>query len=189
MNTKATKGFTLLELLIVIAILAVLTTVVVLVLNPAEYLAQARDSQRISDLSTLNSAVALYISTASPITLSCGAASSSVCTGGTTSSTADAGTALCTSINSSTAISGTGWVNINFAGLAGGSPISREPIDPTNNATYHYAFGCSVSATTYKLAGVLESVKYGPTGQNLAGKDGGVSAGGYEIGTDLTLFN
>jgi len=56
------KGFTLLELLIVIAILAVLSSAIVLVLNPAQLLAQARDSQRLSDLSSLHSAIALYLS-------------------------------------------------------------------------------------------------------------------------------
>ncbi|MDD4931154.1 MAG: prepilin-type N-terminal cleavage/methylation domain-containing protein, partial [Candidatus Colwellbacteria bacterium] len=44
------KSFTLVELLIVIAILAVLAAAVVVVLNPAELLAQARDSQRSTDL-------------------------------------------------------------------------------------------------------------------------------------------
>ena len=58
------KGFTLIELLIVIAILAILATTVVLVLNPAQILAQARDAQRISDLSSIKSAIALYLATA-----------------------------------------------------------------------------------------------------------------------------
>ena len=58
---KRTKGFTLLELLIVIAILAILATVVVLVLNPAETLKKTRDSQRLSDMNTLRAAIALYV--------------------------------------------------------------------------------------------------------------------------------
>lgn len=57
------KGFTLLELLIVIGILAVLATTTLLVLNPAELLRQARDSQRVSDLGSLNSALSLYATT------------------------------------------------------------------------------------------------------------------------------
>ena len=55
------SSFTLVELLIVIAILAVLAAAVVIVLNPAELLAQARDSQRLSDISTLKNAVDLMI--------------------------------------------------------------------------------------------------------------------------------
>ncbi|MGC9603563.1 MAG: type II secretion system protein, partial [Minisyncoccia bacterium] len=41
-------GFTLIELLVVIGILGTLATAVVLVLNPAQLLAQARDSTRLS---------------------------------------------------------------------------------------------------------------------------------------------
>ncbi len=180
------KGFTLLELLIVIAILAVLTTVVILVLNPGEYLAQARDSQRISDLSTLNSAIALYLTSSTSIG-SC--AATPVCTGGTTSSTANGDTTLCGSISASTAIGGTGWVPIAFSGLPGGSPIAREPIDPSNNNSYHYAYMCSAAANTYELDAILESAKYRAGGTNdLGAKDGGNSPN-YEIGTDLTLIN
>ena len=54
------SAFTLIELLIVIAIVAILAVVVVLTLNPAQMLAQGRDSNRISDMSTLNTAVNLY---------------------------------------------------------------------------------------------------------------------------------
>ena len=57
------RGFTLLELLIVIAILAILAAVVILVLNPAQTLMQARDAQRLSDLSTMKSAIGLYLTT------------------------------------------------------------------------------------------------------------------------------
>ena len=60
---KVSRGFTLLELIIVIAILAILAAVVIIVLNPAETLKQARDSQRLSDLSTLKSAISLYLTT------------------------------------------------------------------------------------------------------------------------------
>ena len=54
-------GFTLIELLVVIAIIAILAVVVVLTLNPAQLLAQSRDSNRISDMATLKSAIGLYI--------------------------------------------------------------------------------------------------------------------------------
>ena len=47
------SSFTLIELLIVIGILAVLMVAVVVVLNPAEYLKQSRDSKRIQDLASI----------------------------------------------------------------------------------------------------------------------------------------
>lgn len=55
------KGFTLIELLIVIAIIAILSIVVVLTLNPAEMLRRSRDSNRISDLATIETAINLYL--------------------------------------------------------------------------------------------------------------------------------
>ena len=71
------RGFTLLELLIVIAILAILAAVVVIVLNPAETLAKSRDAQRLSDLSTVKSAIALYLTTVSSPSLDGGIADTS----------------------------------------------------------------------------------------------------------------
>ena len=55
------KGFTLIELLIVIAIIAILSVVVVLTLNPAEMLRRSRDSNRVSDLSVIKTAISLYL--------------------------------------------------------------------------------------------------------------------------------
>lgn len=64
-NKNKAKGFTLLELLIVIAILAVLSVTLVLVLNPSESLKKSRDTQRMSDLATLKTAIGLYMTTVS----------------------------------------------------------------------------------------------------------------------------
>lgn len=55
------KAFTLIELLIVIAIIAILAVVVIFTLNPPQLLMQSRDANRISDMSTLNSALGFYL--------------------------------------------------------------------------------------------------------------------------------
>lgn len=187
-KSKSLTGFTLLELLIVIAILAALTTVVVLVLNPAEYLAQARDSQRISDLNTLSGAIALFLTTADDPNL--GTCATTVCT---FTGNLPGGAVGCGTTSSSTLVSGAGWVAVDFTKTAGGSPISREPIDPTNNTTYKYAYKCDNTDKVFELNANMESQKFSSTGGKITdiesnGKDGGSNNDAFEIGTRLDLF-
>jgi len=51
------KGFTLIEILVVIGIIAVLATIVLIAINPARQFAQARDTQRVSNLNVILNAV------------------------------------------------------------------------------------------------------------------------------------
>src|SRR3989338_3367165 len=59
------KGFTLIELLVVIGIIAILSTLIMVVVNPAQLLAQARDSQRLSDLAAVRNAISTYTASVS----------------------------------------------------------------------------------------------------------------------------
>ncbi|MBI2450990.1 MAG: type II secretion system protein [Parcubacteria group bacterium] len=152
------KGFTLLELLIVIAILAILSVVVVLVLNPAETLKKARDVQRISDLDVLKTALGLYLTTVSAPDLSTDTIDNNRCVNssaatpdptvfydqtGIAAGTRSYGTgaqtgggktyettAWATSGSASSVVDGTGWLPVRFSDITGGSPISNLPRDP-----------------------------------------------------------
>jgi type IV pilus assembly protein PilA len=55
------KGFTLVEVLLVIVIIAVLTAIVLVAINPARQIAQANNTQRAADVTTILNAVSEYI--------------------------------------------------------------------------------------------------------------------------------
>lgn len=56
-NFKKHKGFTLIEILIVIGIIAVLASIVIVAINPARQFAQARNTERTSNVSTILNAL------------------------------------------------------------------------------------------------------------------------------------
>ena len=65
MKQNRERGFTLLELLIVISIIAILSIALVFMLNPAETLKKSRDAQRISDLKTVKTALGIMLTSSS----------------------------------------------------------------------------------------------------------------------------
>lgn len=179
-TTSDTKGFTLIELLIVIAILSILAAAVVVVLNPAELLAQARDSQRLQDLASVNSAVSLYAATVS---------SPDFTTGGpfSTASTTCTHTAGCT-VRAIYTIANAGWVDVNLGSMSGGSPIPALPRDPTNSSSLQYVYFGNDTTDTWELNATMESTKFangGASDKELT--DGGDDPNAFELGTDNDL--
>lgn len=159
---KSGRGFTLLELLIVISIIAVLSVVLIVVLNPVETLKKSRDSQRISDLSTMKSALGLYMTTKVSLQLDgISGTAQDKCDGGTAANeelwvsvntTGGGGESITdtsppsgwpqlttagweqnTSATGSTLVDGTGWIPVNLVSITGGPPISNLPVDPVND--------------------------------------------------------
>jgi len=159
------KSFTLIELLIVIGILAILVAAVVVTLNPAQLLAQARDSKRQQDLSALNQALnTIY---ALDQTTSFGT-SSTIYTSLPDSTTTCANWNLpslpsgwqyhCSPTTTLQNTDGTGWIPVNFK-TTGVVSLASLPIDPIN-ASSSNLFYTYVSGGSFELNGILESSKY-----------------------------
>jgi len=185
------KGFTLIELLVVVSIIAILSVFVILTLNPAQMLKQARDSQRISDMATLKSAISLYL--ADQPAPSMGTANTCYGSALLTPNTAGCGGRMAATLVSTTtaaaaaSTTGLGWIPINFASISAGSPLGAEPIDPVNNATYFYSYATNASFQ-FEIDSHMESTKYAQGGtSDVEGTDGGSSSTVYEVGTNLGL--
>ncbi len=61
MKNKSNKGFTLIEVLLVIAIITILAGIVIVAINPKKQTDSAENAQRLADVNTLSSAISQYI--------------------------------------------------------------------------------------------------------------------------------
>ncbi|MDP3057803.1 MAG: type II secretion system protein [bacterium] len=214
-SKNLTKGFTLLELLIVIAILAILSVTLVLILNPAESLKKSRDTQRMSDLSTIKTAIGLYLTSVNPAYLG-GAAANTACKTGAGAGTWAANDKIFYSVDSTTLITGTldgsalvvagqvvaadigktdgtGWLPVNLSGITGGSPVSNMPLDPTNSIGTYSAVTNLDKVYRYachdtNLTFEIDAVLESSEFSNKMTKDGGNNTAYYEVGTKLDIL-
>lgn len=183
------RGFTLLELLIVIAILAILSVALIIVLNPAETLKKSRDVQRISDLNTMKTAIGLYTTSISTPQLDGKTGTvNDKCDGGTAAAeelwvsvntTAGGGETITdtppvgwpalagnweqnAAASTQPEVDADGWIPIDFTAIPGGAPISNLPIDPTNDVSINASTAAIVDNTAlmYRYACKKSTITY-----------------------------
>jgi len=183
-RSVATEGsFTLIELLIVIGILAVLVAAIIITLNPAQLLAQARDSKRQQDLSALNQALntitaldqSLFMGTSSIVYTSL-PDSTTTCASWNLPSLPSGWQYHCSPTTTLQNTDGTGWIPVNFK-TTGVVSLSSLPIDPQNTSStgLYYTY---VTGGSFQLASHFESAKY----QATEGSDAM-----YTVGSNTTL--
>jgi prepilin-type N-terminal cleavage/methylation domain-containing protein len=203
-HRRRRSAFTLIELLVVIAIIAILAVVVILTLNPAQMLAQSRDANRVSDMSTLNNALNFYNTDQSGVASfslgSSGAVYVSLPDPAATSTTGtncggmglltlpSAYTYHCAPVTSDRSINGTGWIPVNFSLITSGSPIGTLPLDPTNQSSSRLYYSYAAAGTQFEVTMAMESAKYKLSGSgDVVSTDGGLKPGILEKGTNFTL--
>jgi len=206
------RAFTLIELLIVIGILAVLSVITMIVINPAELLARTRDTNRISDLSSLNSSLSMLLAFHSnlnfgnPNTVYVSLPSdNSNCSDLGLPSLPSGWSYHCVNKDNLRKVNGSGWIPVDFTQFEGGSPISSLPLDPkntyiqdltqSNDFFYTYAIN---SSGEWELNAKTESSYYGFKDRdgftivNAAPYSNPITDGGdnglYEVGSNLRII-
>lgn len=160
-SKKFQKGFSMLELTIVLALLILLTTAVVLFVNPDKQSKKARDEKRLSDLSTIDRAISEFVLNNSryPDQEDILRMSNTLPSGST-------------DLNKSNP----GWI---FDDL---SPyLEKLPTDPLNDDQFFYTY--MQSGTSYEINAKLEDL----TDEMI--NDGGNDPNLYEIGNNLNLIS
>jgi prepilin-type N-terminal cleavage/methylation domain-containing protein len=162
---KKSPSFTLIEILIVLALISILAGVLILTIKPQEIFKRARDSKRISDLKNLEKALdSIYASTSTFSELTYASSNIVYISLPDNNPNCSSWLSELPSLPSGwsyhcsatpTNINGTGWIPIPFSNF----PIlniSQLFIDPLNKPPYYYSF---VVGGSYAVYAQLEDPK------------------------------
>ena len=156
------KSFTLVELMIVIAILAILSAIVLFTLNPSRLFDNFRDTRRVNDIVTINKAI-IFMESWNTNGLTYGNQSnvyislpdsSSTCSSYTLPTLPTGYTYACKPTNTYKNSDSTGWIPIDFTVSNNNRYINVLPTDPINDSTYFYTY---YTGGSYEVTSMLKN--------------------------------
>lgn len=162
---KQEVAYSIVNILMILVLILIIVLLAVKFIHPQKYLDQTRDAQRLSDVTSLATALDLYIAD--------GQSLSQLKLNQTYSS-----------LMGSSNLGGTGWLPLNFSLVSSGVPIKSVPLDPLNNQGFYYRVGINSQNQTYEIDCRFENAKNIVKAKN----DGGNNSDWYEVGTDLTIL-
>jgi prepilin-type N-terminal cleavage/methylation domain-containing protein len=150
-HTISKKGFTLVELLIVIAIVAILVAIIFVALDPATRFAQARDAVRQNDVGEILSAIKLYQvdnggdHLASIGALTPGDVYMAVNGAVMTTGCGDSNVSCETDVTDDTSC-------VNIAGLVSGGYLAAMPVSPAGDVVWDGGTGATDKGSGYTIS-------------------------------------
>ena len=190
LTINKSSSFTLIELIVVLAIISILVTILIATIKPTEIFKKSRDSKRIADLKNIEKTIDLLYSTypnfnelnyasTNIVYISLKDTSATCANWINDLSSLPSGYEYRCSANPQN-IDGTGWIPIPFNSFDIIN-IANLPIDPINKPPYYYTF---VVGGSYALYTMLEDPK------NIASKnDNDNYPHLYSVGTNKRLID
>ena len=163
-KNKKNEGFTLIEILIVVAIIAILASVVLVGLEPTQQ--AGRDARRVSDLTEVQNGLELFYNACGYYpgrswgNVGCATGYADPSGGGSAAAGALAYSAMDKVL---------GWASGDLNGsFSLGLGITSLPQDPTNHGNYQYEYSTQVE-DSYTLGAQFENVNNAAMGSSLVG--------------------